>query len=84
MNISFKNAPVFFDADMWLNDGVITQFPEGTVVVTPRGNLGVVPDGSYQYSANRGAYELMTVDPELNVLRYTQNGCPMAVVYKAR
>jgi hypothetical protein len=84
MNISFRDKPVFFDSTTWITDGVITTFPEGQIVVTPRGNLGVGPGGNFQYSANRGPYEIMTPDPALNVLRYTSNGCPMAVVYCAR
>ncbi len=88
MKIWYQNRPALLDSTGEL-PGVITAVPEGTVVLADDGaDPGKVvsfdPTGALGYTPNHGPYELCTVDPSINVLRYTGSGVAFAVIYRAR
>lgn len=89
MNIWYQSVPFGVPGAAVERPGVITQVPEGVVVLAddvpePANVVSFDPTGTLGFTANHREYELMSVDGTINVLRYTGSGVAFAVFYRAR
>ncbi len=89
MNIWYASIPAFIPGTPIDRQGVIIDTPDGMVVLDGDGTdptrvASFDPTGTLGFTPNHGPYELMSVDPSINVLRYTGSGVAFAVPYRAR
>jgi hypothetical protein len=92
IDIEYQDRPVFFGGGSdpkWLK-GQLTSTANGSsgdfVVKLPNGRiLSVQPNGSYQDREPQaaGPWELCSVDPTINVLRFTKTVAAYAIAYRA-